>query len=257
MNDLKATSPVILFVDDELAALKYFRRAIDSLAPVVLAESVEEGKRMLDKHADTLCILMSDQRMPGKSGNELLRYAKDKYPHIVRILTTAYSELEHTVEAINEGQIQRYIAKPWDISELRLEMRQALEYADLRKERDYLLQEKLMVRRRQMVANRIGEIGVVCASIAGPSRSGPADAYLAAAFHIGVTYPEPDWARKDYSDLISEEAARSGAYGFRVRNMYNDLKQSCQRFQEDHALHIMDTVWEEKSRRAAIERFFF
>ena len=53
---------------------------------------------------------------------ELLRYARERYPHIVRILTTAYSEIEHTVAAVNEGQIHRYIKKPWDITSLRMEL---------------------------------------------------------------------------------------------------------------------------------------
>lgn len=95
------TAPQILFVDDEATAVKYFQRA----APVVTGSSVEEGKRLLDEHASTLLVLVSDQRMPGGYGNELLLYARTKYPHIVRILTTAYSELEQTVKAVNQGQI--------------------------------------------------------------------------------------------------------------------------------------------------------
>ena len=118
--------PAILFVDDEATAVKYFQRAIGQLAPVVTGQSVEEGKTLLDAHADSLAVLVSDQRMPGEYGNELLRYARERYPHIVRILTTAYSELDQTVEAVNQGQIHRYIKKPWDITALRVELKQAL-----------------------------------------------------------------------------------------------------------------------------------
>jgi len=57
-------APAILYVDDEATALKYFQRALGSLAPVYVAESVEEGKRMLDEHADEIAVLVSDQRMP-------------------------------------------------------------------------------------------------------------------------------------------------------------------------------------------------
>ena len=143
----QAPPPAILFVDDEATAVKYFQRAIGQLAPVVTGASVEEGKALLDAHADSLAVLISDQRMPGEFGNELLRYARERYPHIVRILTTAYSELEQTVEAVNQGQIHRYIRKPWDITALRMELKQALELAGLRKERDQLVREKLVVLR--------------------------------------------------------------------------------------------------------------
>lgn len=88
MTDSTTPAPEILFVDDEATAVKYFQRAVGTLASVATAGSVEEGKQMLDAHADTISVLVSDQRMPGAYGNELLFYARDKYPHIVRILTT-------------------------------------------------------------------------------------------------------------------------------------------------------------------------
>ena len=169
-NNHQASPPAILFVDDEATAVKYFQRAIGALAPVVTGGSVEEGKALLDAHGDHLAVLVSDQRMPGEYGNELLRYARERYPHIVRILTTAYSELEHTVEAVNQGQIHRYIKKPWDITALRMELKQALEIAGLRKERDQLVREKLGVLQRQTLATRIGMVQALCASLIGPGR---------------------------------------------------------------------------------------
>jgi len=216
MNDPIATQtppPAILFVDDEATAVKYFQRAIGALAPVVTGGSVEEGKAMLDAHADSLAVLVSDQRMPGEFGNELLRYARERYPHIVRILTTAYSELEHTVEAVNQGQIHRYIRKPWDITALRMELRQALELAGLRKERDQLLREKLVVLQKQTTASRVGMIHALCASLVGPGRFQPVETYLAGAVLGGASNVEPDWLLMDYSDLISAESRRSGDFG--------------------------------------------
>src|SRR5450830_589833 len=97
--------PTILYVDDEANALKYFQRAIAPLAHVLTATSVEEGKRILDEQGGRIAVLVSDQRMPGAYGNALLSYAWDRYPHIVRILTTAYSELEYTVVAVYWGRI--------------------------------------------------------------------------------------------------------------------------------------------------------
>ncbi|MGO4330706.1 response regulator [Cupriavidus sp. 2TAF22] len=215
-NATQAPSPAILFVDDEATAVKYFQRAIGALAPVVTGGSVEEGKALLDAHADSLAVLVSDQRMPGEYGNELLRYARERYPHIVRILTTAYSEIEHTVAAVNEGQIHRYIKKPWDITALRMELKQALEMAGLRKERDQLVREKLSVLQKQTVATRVGLVRALVASLIGTDRFQPVETYLASAALAGVQNPEPDWLLMDYADLVAAESRRSGGFGFAV-----------------------------------------
>ncbi len=217
MNEPVKTLPAILYVDDEPTALKYFQRALGAQANVLIAESVEEGKRMLDQHADTIAVLVSDQRMPGAYGNELLFYAWDRYPHIVRILTTAYSEIQHTVDAVNQGQIHRYIQKPWDLAALRMEMKQAVDLSRLRREHAQLLREKLLIRQKQAVANRIGTLFALCASLAGDGGAVPIDAYLSGALCAGMTPPEPDWLLMDHSDLISSEAFRSAAFGVAVQ----------------------------------------
>ena len=209
-------APLILFVDDEATAVKYFQRAIDSLAPVVTACTVEEGMRKLDEHGETLTVLVSDQRMPGGFGNELLVYARTRYPHMVRILTTAYSELEQTVEAVNQGQIHRYIQKPWEISALRMELKQALELAALRKEHAQLLHEKLIVRQMQTVSSRIGTLYALCHPLAGSASV--LEDYLSAASAVGVNPPEPDWLLMDYSDLVAAEALRAGQFGLALKN---------------------------------------
>ena len=242
MDNNDFTAPLILFVDDEATAVKYFQRAIDSLAPVVTAGTVDEGKRMLDEHAQTLAVLVSDQRMPGGYGNELLHYAHTRYPHIVRILTTAYSELEHTVEAVNQGQIHRYIQKPWEISALRMELKQALELAALRKDHAQLLREKLMVRQKQTVSNRIGTLYTLCASLAGLNHFSPVENYLMAAATAGCNPPEPDWLLMDYSDLVSTEAYRSGQFGYDVCIKLAEIKQRCQGWKGDDGLKLLQEL---------------
>jgi two-component system probable response regulator PhcQ len=226
MSELNTTQapPAILFVDDEATAVKYFQRAIGQLAPVVTGGSVEEGKALLDAHADSLAVLVSDQRMPGEYGNELLRYARERYPHIVRILTTAYSELDQTVEAVNQGQIHRYIKKPWDITALRMELKQALELAGLRKERDQLLREKLSVLQKQTVATRVGMVQALCASLIGPGRFQPVETYLAGTSLAGARNAEPDWQRLDYADLVGAESQRSGTFGHAVGKRLVELR---------------------------------
>ncbi|MET3244337.1 two-component system probable response regulator PhcQ [Burkholderia sp. OAS925] len=227
MTDLITTQtppPAILFVDDEATALKYFERAIGAIAPVVTGASVEDGKAMLDAHAASLAVLVSDQRMPGDNGNELLRYARERYPHIVRILTTAYSELDQTVEAVNQGQIHRYIKKPWDISALRMEMKQALELSGLRKERDQLVREKLGVMQTQTVATRIGMVHALCASLIGPGRFEPVETYLEGTQLAGMRNAEPDWQRMDYADVVQAESECSGSFGHAVGARLMELR---------------------------------
>jgi two-component system probable response regulator PhcQ len=202
-------APVILFVDDEATAVKYFQRAIGSLAPVATASSVEEGKRMLESHAGSIKVLVSDQRMPGAYGNELLEFAKDKYPDVVRILTTAYAEIEHMVEAVNQGQIYRYLQKPWEITALRMEMKQALDMASLLGEHSQLLREKMMVQRHQLFANRIGNAYSICAAA---GQGSALEIYLRAADAVGIEMPELDWVKMDYADLIGAEAFRLRAF---------------------------------------------
>jgi two-component system probable response regulator PhcQ len=227
MNEAKATqesSAAIIFVDDEATAVKYFQRAIGSLAPVLTGNSVEEGKALLDAHGDTVGVLVSDQRMPGEFGNELLRYASERYPHVVRILTTAYSEIDQTVAAVNLGHIHRYIKKPWDIAALRMELKQALELSELRKERDHLLREKLGVLQKQTLATRIGLIRALSATLIGPERFQPVETYLAAALLADVHNAEPDWLLLDYSDLVAAESSRSGAFGNMVSAKLAELR---------------------------------
>lgn len=239
-------APAILYVDDEATALKYFQRALDTLAPVMTAESVEEGRRLLDAHADSIAVLVSDQRMPGAYGNELLAHARDKHPHILRILTTAYSEMEHTVEAVNQGQIHRYIQKPWDIAALRMELKQALELSRLRKEHTQLLREKLIVRQKQVIASRIGMIYTLCAGIAAQISYLPVATYLSAALAAGVTPPEPDWLLIDHSDMTSAEAFRSAAFALAVREHLAAIDQRYPDAQPERILALMAETFGEQ-----------
>lgn len=248
MNARDISGPTILFVDDEANAVKYFQRAIDSLAPVVVASTVEEGKRLLDEHAHTLAVVVSDQRMPGGYGNELLHYARTRYPHMVRILTTAYSELGDTVEAVNQGQIHRYIQKPWEISALRMELKQALELATLRKDHEHLLREKLMVRQKQTVSNRIGTLYTLCASLSGPDNFLPIEDYLSAAAMAGVTPPQPDWLLMDYSDLVSAEARRSGQFGHALGNRLAEIRQRHPDSRGEDALGLLPDIMDGKAQ---------
>lgn len=210
------TAVNILYVDDEAMALKYFERLVGPIAPVLTAISVEEGKEMLRTRGAEIAVLVSDQRMPGAHGNELLRYAREHHPSIVRMLTTAYSEMGEAIEAINSGEIYRYITKPWDLESLRADLKNALELAELRNERDSLVREKMLVQQQHLLASRITELALVCAGFVPGYRAAGYAAFLDAAQQAGCAAPSIDWRRIDHADLMQSEAERGIAIGERL-----------------------------------------
>jgi two-component system probable response regulator PhcQ len=203
----------ILYVDDEAMALKYFAHLISPLAPVLTAISVAEGKAMLDEHGADIAVLVSDQRMPGARGNELLRYAREHHPGVVRMLTTAYSELDEAIEAINAGEIYRYITKPWDLQSLNTDLRNALEVAALRAERNVLLREKMLVQQQQLLGQRAGQLVLACAGLGSGDSAHAIHVFLQAALAASCPAPSIDWRLLDYADLVQEETARGIAIG--------------------------------------------
>lgn len=108
----------ILFVDDEEKTLKYFSRIFSNDFRILTSTSVDNAKQIIDQKADEIAILITDQRMPKRKGVDLLKFTRENYPHIVRLLTTAYTDLDSAIEAVNAGEIFRYITKPWNIDKL-------------------------------------------------------------------------------------------------------------------------------------------
>jgi two-component system probable response regulator PhcQ len=215
----------ILFVDDEAMALKYFERLVSPLAPVITAGSVDEGKAVLRDRGAEIAVLVSDQRMPGERGNELLRHAREHHPHIVRMLTTAYSELGEAIEAINSGEIYRYINKPWDLESLRADLKHALELADLRNERDGLVRDKLLAQQSQLLANRLGGLLMLGAAVRADGQGVEAAIYqfAQAALLCRPSEPAVDWHRWEHADLLQAEAQRGAAIAAHLRHWLGDL----------------------------------
>jgi two-component system, probable response regulator PhcQ len=207
------TPTKILYVDDEAMALKYFDRLVSPLAPVLTALSVAEGKQVLAQHADEIAVLVSDQRMPGALGNELLRYAREHHPHIVRMLTTAYSELGEAIEAINTGEIYRYITKPWDIETLQVDLRNALELASLRNERDSLVRQKMAVQQQQLLGYRVGQLAVACGGFSQDDSHHALHVFFQTAVAVGCPMPPLDWSQLDHADLVEAETRRALTIG--------------------------------------------
>lgn len=198
----------ILFVDDEPMALKYFERLVSPLAPVITASSVEQGKAILRERGGEIAVLVSDQRMPGAHGNELLGYAREFHPGIVRMLTTAYSELGEAIEAINSGEIYRYITKPWELGSLHADLKNALELAKLRSERDHLVREKLLVQQQQLMGSRLASLTMLGAGLVRGDSGAALHRYAGTAVAAGCNAPATPWHKWDHAGLLQAEAQR-------------------------------------------------
>ena len=119
--------PVLLIVDDDAQVLAAVRRDLRSryrehytVMSAASGEEALETVRELKTRGDSLAIVISDQRMPGMQGSEVLARSRDIYPLARRVLLTAYSDIEAAIKAINEAHLDHYLSKPWDPPEERL-----------------------------------------------------------------------------------------------------------------------------------------
>ena len=119
----------LLFVDDEPDIVDSLRRSFRKVYSVLTATSGNEALELLKTRKVDLII--SDQRMPGMTGDELLASAKTLQPDTIRILLTGYSDLESLVKCVNEASIYKYMTKPWEPEVLRLTVDRALEHLDV------------------------------------------------------------------------------------------------------------------------------
>lgn len=122
----KASKHKILVVDDEPDNLDLLYRTFYRDFKVIKAQSGHDALEMLSEQGD-IAVIISDQRMPGMSGTELLRLTADRYPNSIRIMLTGYTDVEDLVEAINEGKVFKYVTKPWEEEDLRTVVNQAVD----------------------------------------------------------------------------------------------------------------------------------
>ena len=130
LGTLNSANPTILLVDDEESILNSLRRLLRGQPfDVVLAGGGAQALEIMATRP--IDLVMSDARMPGMDGAQLLAEVHRLYPTTSRILLTGYADLPTIIKAINEGQIHRYIGKPWNDDELKLILQQALDHQRL------------------------------------------------------------------------------------------------------------------------------
>ena len=125
-EDLAGT---ILYVDDEELARKYFVRAAGLDYNVLTASDANSAMRILQAESGRIDVVVTDFRMPGRDGGDLLRQIEQEYPAIVRILTTAYADKTLLLDTINSADVFRILEKPLEMEGVRRALRQALELA--------------------------------------------------------------------------------------------------------------------------------
>lgn len=132
----RARHPILL-VDDEEEILFSLRGLLRTEFELHTATNGAEALEILSRHS--IHAIMTDQRMPNMTGVELLRRAKAERPEAVRIVFTGYADIKAVIDAVNQGEIYRYLTKPWDPDELVAVFRQACDYYDRLSERRMLL----------------------------------------------------------------------------------------------------------------------
>ncbi len=141
-------------MDDEPEVLDSVYNLLRLHYRVITCTTGHDALEVLRSDAE-IHVIMSDQRMPGMTGVELLRRAKDLRPETTRLLFTAYADIRTVIDAINEGHVFRYLAKPWNSDELEAVVRQAVEHHDLIVEKNRLLAELHAANEKLTEANRL------------------------------------------------------------------------------------------------------
>ena len=122
----------VLYIDDQILNLKAFQASFRRIFKIYTARTAAEAKQILNKHE--VEVILSDQRMPEASGVDFFESILETHPNPIRILVTAYSDINSVIDAINKGQVYRYITKPWHDFDLKLTIENAYQL--------YLLKEQ-------------------------------------------------------------------------------------------------------------------
>ncbi len=153
----------VLVVDDEPDVLRSVHDLLRIDYEVVTCLRASEALDHL-KAAPDVAVILSDQRMPGMNGVELLQQARLIRPETTRLLFTAYADIHAVIAAINQGHVFRYITKPWEAEELESVIRQAVERHDMIVERNQLLAELQTANAKLTEANRLKGVFLEVAS---------------------------------------------------------------------------------------------
>jgi signal transduction histidine kinase len=202
----------LLLVDDELDSLEPVQMLLEDEYRVLTAENGPRALELLGSEP-SVELVIADQRMPGMTGVELLARVKTLHPSIVRLVLTAYTDFEAMLQAINEGQVYRYIIKPWDATDMQLTIRQAFEYRQLRESHGQLAAEIAEANRE--LARRNRELENAHETIMRQEKLAAVGHFAAEMAHeinnhlqimLGVNEPALDMPEKERRRVVEEQA---------------------------------------------------
>jgi CheY-like chemotaxis protein len=201
----------VLFVDDEPNTRKYFRRLFGEKFRIIEAEDGVHALTVFRQYANEIGIIVTDQRMPNETGVGFLSKIAEQYPDIIKILSTAYSDIDAAIGSVNEAGIFRYMTKPWDISQLEVTLRRAIEFFTVKRERDALLGAKMQAMGNVLLSTRLAAFAL--APVCGRIQCKRAAEAIASFVQVGVAgrrtgsdgdsaLRSPDWARLHAGQIL-------------------------------------------------------
>ena len=213
----------LLVVDDEVDVLESLRHQFHRGYRVLTSVSGKEAIEILER--DDVELILTDQRMPGMSGDQFLREARRLKPDAIRMLFTGYADIQAVISAVNEGHIFRYILKPWDTVELEGIIRQGVEQYELLAERKRLVAELQAANRELVQANeelaRAGQLKTAFIEVASHEFNTPITLVLGLAELLRLCNP----TRSDQEHEILRQITASGKQLARlVTNMLTLLR---------------------------------
>jgi signal transduction histidine kinase len=153
---MKRAEIEILYVDDERANRVVFEHTVNQTFRVKTAETPSQALDLLDQHLTA--VIVTDQRMPEMAGNELLAIVRERHPSIIRVVVTAYSDLDPILAAVNQGLVARYIVKPWERQQLLDVLRWAVDAWDVGL-------ESASLQMRLLANERLAAIGALTSAV--------------------------------------------------------------------------------------------
>lgn len=156
----------ILIVDDEPQACKWFARLYGDEFVVLTALSVNDALALLSQRADEVAVLLTDYAMPQRDGVSLLSEVRQRYPHIARLLVSAYADKDVAMSAVNQGHVEQILEKPLDEALTRQALREALN-ASLVRARERALVERRSATLRETLGFLAHEVTTPLATVQG------------------------------------------------------------------------------------------
>jgi signal transduction histidine kinase len=202
------TRRTLLIVDDEVDVLESLRHQFHRAYRVLTCPNGAEAIELLA--SNDVEVILSDQRMPGMSGDVLLKKARELKPDTIRMLFTGYADIQAVINAVNEGHIFRYILKPWDTAELEGIIKQGIEQYELLAERRRLIAELKAANTRLVQANadlaRAGQLKTAFIEVASHEFNTPITLVLGLTELLRLSRPD----RPDQEREIIRQIASSG-----------------------------------------------